>query len=151
MVDKILTPGLRVTVKLQPDQDLRSRKVRGTVVSPSQPRTETGVYWGYTVRIAKSLSDIFTKSPYSDGYDLTIGTSDKGESLHNIEKESLSYNHGLIVYGGLQGLEAALENDDKLDVDDPSLLFDQYMNVVPNQGTREFTIIVLCGKLHTYL
>lgn len=105
-------------------------------MSPSQPRQETGVYWGYNVRIAKSLSDIFTKSSYEDGYDLTIGTSDKGENLNNIEHKSLKFNHALIVYGGVQGLEAALENDDQLNADDPSLLFDQYLNIAPNQGKK---------------
>lgn len=134
LVDKILTPGLRVTVKLEPDQDLRSRKVRGKIVSPLLPRTETGVYWGYTVRIAKSLSDIFTKSPYENGYDLTIGTSDKGESVQSVESSSLRFDHALIVFGGVQGLEAALENDNHLNADDPSLLFDQYLNVAPTQG-----------------
>lgn len=138
LVDKILTPGLRVTVKLEPNQDLRSKKVRGKIVSPLQPRQETGVYWGYTVRIAKSLSDIFTKSEFSSGYDLTVGTSDKGKSINTIEKKSLKYNHALVVYGGVLGLEAALENDDNLDVDDPSLLFDEYINVVPNQGKTVF-------------
>lgn len=68
LVDKILTPGLRVTVKLEPEQDLKSKKIRGKIVSPQQPRAETGVYWGYTVRIAKSFSDIFTKAEYNDGY-----------------------------------------------------------------------------------
>ena len=29
-----------------------------------------------------------------------------------------------------------MENDDNLTVDDPSLLFDHYFNVVPNQGSR---------------
>lgn len=134
LVDKILTPGLRVTVKLEPNQDLRCKKIRGKIVSPLLPRLETGVYWGYTVRIAKSLSDIFTKSAYEDGYDMTIGTSDRGESLQNIDNKSIKFNHGLIVYGGVQGLEAALENDDNLNADDPSLLFDQYLNVVPGQG-----------------
>lgn len=134
LVDKILTAGLRVTVKLEPDQDLRSKKVRGKIVSPLLPRAETGVYWGYTVRIAKSLSDIFTKSPYEDGYNLTIGTSDKGESLQSVESNSLRFDHALVVFGGVQGLEAALENDNHLNADDPSLLFDQYLNVVPTQG-----------------
>lgn len=134
LVDKILTPGLRVTVKLEPDQDLRSRKIRGKIVSPLQPRLETGVYWGYNVRIAKSLSEIFTKSSYEDGYDLTVGTSDKGEKLQTIENKSLKFNHALVVYGGVQGLESALENDDNLDVEDPCLLFDQYLNVIPSQG-----------------
>lgn len=133
LVDKILTPGLRVTVKLE---SKNTKKIRGKIVSPSQPRAETGVYWGYTVRIAKSLSDIFTKSPYADGYDLTIGTSDRGESVHSVEKNSMPFDHALIVFGGLQGLEAALDSDDKLSVDDPSLLFDRYLNTVPNQGSR---------------
>lgn len=114
--------------------DLKSRKLKGVIVSPSEPRNDTGVYWGYTVRIAKSLSDVFLKSPYENGYDLTIGTSDKGDIIHDVEKESLTYNHALIVYGGLQGLESALESDDKLDVEDPSLLFDHYLNTVPCQG-----------------
>lgn len=129
-----MTPGLRVTVKL--DSEKQTKKMRGKIVSPSQPRAETGVYWGYTVRIAKSLSDIFTKSPYPDGYDVTIGTSDKGENVHSVEKGSIPFDHALIVFGGLQGLEGALDSDDKLNVDDPSLLFDQYLNTVPNQGSR---------------
>lgn len=136
LVDKILTPGLRVTVKLESAQEKQTKKIRGKIVSPSQPRAETGVYWGYTVRIAKNLSDIFTKSPYPDGYDLTIGTSDKGEHIHSVEKSSLLFEHALIVFGGLQGLEAILDSDDKLNVDDPSLLFDKYLNTVPNQGSR---------------
>lgn len=138
LVDKILTPGLRVTVKLEPNQDLRSKKVRGKIVSPLQPRNETGVYWGYTVRIAKSFSDIFTKSEHSNGYDLTVGTSDKGTNINTIENKSFKFNHALIVYGGVLGLNSAIENDEHLDADDPSLLFDQYINVAPNQGRYHF-------------
>lgn len=134
LVDKILTPGLRVTVKLDPNQDLKSKKIRGKIVSPLQPRLETGVYWGYTVRIAKTFSDIFTKSVYANGYDLTVGTSDKGTNIHSVESKSIKFNHALVVYGGVLGLGAALENDDDLNVDDPSLLFDEYINVAPNQG-----------------
>lgn len=134
LVDKILTPGLRVTVKLEPNQDLKSRKIRGKIVSPLQPRLETGVYWGYTVRLAKSFSDIFTKSEYEDGYDLTIGTSDKGANIHDVERGSLKFGRALVVYGGILGLEAAVENDEQLDTNDPSLLFTEYLNVAPNQG-----------------
>lgn len=86
------------------------------------------------MRVARSLSDVFLKSPYENGYDLTIGTSDKGDTIHDVENDSLSFNHALIIYGGLQGLESALECDDKLDVDDPSLLFNHYLNTVPGQG-----------------
>lgn len=40
------------------------------------------------------------------------------------------------MFGGLQGLEAALENDDNLNVEDASLLFDHYLNTLPEQGSR---------------
>lgn len=46
------------------------------------------------------------------------------------------YKHALVVFGGLQGLEAAIENDDELNVEDPSLLFDYYLNTCPKQGCR---------------
>lgn len=40
------------------------------------------------------------------------------------------------MFGGLQGLEAALENDPTLNADDPELLFDYYLNTLPNQGSK---------------
>lgn len=113
-----------------------SRKQRGTLVSPDEPRRETGVYWGYQVRIAHSLSEIFTKSPYESGYDMTVGTSDRGTNVQEVPNKSLDFNHILIVFGGLQGLEEALANDEKLTVDEPEMLFDQYVNVLPKQGSR---------------
>ncbi|EDW74506.1 uncharacterized protein Dwil_GK21364 [Drosophila willistoni] len=135
LVDKAIEPGVRVTVKMdQPNE--AQRKQRGTLVSPDEPRRETGVYWGYQVRIAHSLSEIFTKSPYDSGYDVTLGTSDRGKNVHEVPAKSFSYNHLLIVFGGLQGLESALSNDEKLTVDDPELLFDHYVNVLPRQGSR---------------
>ncbi|XP_016929818.2 putative methyltransferase C9orf114 [Drosophila suzukii] len=135
MVDKAIEPGVRVTVKMEP-QNESSRKQRGTLVSPDEPRRETGVYWGYQVRIAHSLSEIFTKSPYDSGYDVTLGTSDRGTNVHDVPSQSYSFKHMLIVFGGLQGLESALANDEKLTVDDPELLFDHYVNVLPRQGSR---------------
>ncbi|KAH8345460.1 hypothetical protein KR084_001726, partial [Drosophila pseudotakahashii] len=135
LVDKAIEPGVRVTVKMEPQSE-GSRKQRGTLVSPDEPRRETGVYWGYQVRIAHSLSEIFTKSPYDSGYDVTLGTSDRGTNVHEVPSQSYSFKHMLIVFGGLQGLESALANDEKLTVDDPEVLFDHYVNVLPRQGSR---------------
>ncbi|XP_053674231.1 putative methyltransferase C9orf114 [Anopheles nili] len=135
-IDTVLEPNLRVTLKLPAGADLKSKKIHAKVVPPSQPRQETGIYWGYTVRIANSLSQVFTKSPYRGGYDLTIGTSDRGSNVHEVEAKSLSYRHALIVFGGVLGLEPALENDNKLTVDTVEDLFDEYLNTVPMQGSR---------------
>lgn len=135
LVNKAVSPGVRVTVRLDSLNEIKAKKMKATVVSPDEPRRETGVYWGYTVRLAHSFSEIFTKSPYKDGYDLTLGTSDRGTSVTEIKAKSLHYNHLLIVFGGLKGLEAAVANDDKLNVE-PKLLFDHYLNVLPSQGSR---------------
>lgn len=49
---------------------------------------------------------------------------------------SLSVRHMLVVFGGLQGLEASLDADENLNVTDPSVLFDLYLNSCPGQGSR---------------
>lgn len=67
----------------------------------------------------------------------------------------LKYNHALIAFGGLQGLEEALENDNSLNTDNPSDLFDNYLNTLPGQGSRtirtEEAIIVTLAALRTKL
>lgn len=83
-------------------------------------------------------------------YDLTIGTSDRGSSIDELPDKQLKYNHALIVFGGLHGIEAALESDEQLKVDEASLLFNHYINVLPNQGSRtirteEAILIALSG------
>ncbi|KAL7376553.1 hypothetical protein ABVT39_010352 [Epinephelus coioides] len=133
-IDKQLQSGLRVTVKLNKMQNQESKLCKGMVVAPHLPRTEGGLYWGYTVRLASSLSAVFTESPHEDGYDLTIGTSERGS---NIDQTTLSpFKHLLVVFGGLQGLEASVDADQNLDVTDPSVLFDLYLNTCPSQGSR---------------
>lgn len=83
-------------------------------------------------------------------YDLTIGTSDKGSIIDELPDKQLNYNHTLIVFGGLHGIEAALESDEQLKVDEASLLFNHYINVLPSQGSRtirteEAILIALSG------
>ncbi|KAA8584404.1 hypothetical protein FQN60_008189 [Etheostoma spectabile] len=129
-IDKQLQSGLRVTVKLSKTQSSESKICKGAVVAPHLPRTEAGLYWGYSVRLASCLSAVFTESPYEEGYDLTIGTSERGSS---VDQTTL---HLLVVFGGLQGLEASVDTDQNLEVTDPSVLFDLYLNTCPNQGSR---------------
>lgn len=68
------------------------------------------------------------------------------------ELESPPFKNMLIMFGGLQGLEAALESDESLAVDEPQLLFDHYINVLPNQGSRtirtEEAILISLAAFH---
>lgn len=136
LVDKCLQPYVRVTVKLIPNSDV-SKRQKGIIVSPSTPKKESGIYWGYTVRNAESINEIFTKCPYPGGYDLKIGTSDKGINVDQTDHNRLkNYKHALICFGGVHGLEAALEADQNIEENNPSSLFDIYLNTCPNQGSR---------------
>ena len=63
-----------------------------------------------------------------------IGTSEKGEDVDSVDVKS--FKNLLIVIGGVGGLEAAIEADKGLDISDPKELFDLYVNVCPNQGSR---------------
>ncbi|KAM3599701.1 uncharacterized protein V6R79_010088 [Siganus canaliculatus] len=133
-IDKQLKSGLRVTVKLNETRNQESKLYKGVVVAPHTPRTEGGLYWGYSVRLASCISAVFTESPFEEGYDVTIGTSERGS---NVDQTTLSpFKHLLVVFGGLQGLEASVDVDQNLDVTDPSVLFDHYLNTCPGQGSR---------------
>lgn len=140
-----IEPHTRVTVKLghtSSDGDT----ISGLPVSPETPREEAGYYWGYSVRQAASLSAIFTECPFDGGYDISVGTSERGKPLQSlIDDESSpthvqpSWKHLIVVFGGVAGLEAAFQADSELQsagVSQAEEVFDSWINLVPNQGSR---------------
>ena len=190
IVDLPLRAGARVTLamgasrpgKLAPPpaaMALASAAPRGglpaTLARPGAPRDEGGLYWGYTVRLARSLAEVVSGSPHdrergertvaggggsgggSGGYDLTIGTSERGVDAREAVPRALRgvggvsqqqqqqqqqqqsrakhlphgpppFQHALVVFGGPAGLEAA-------DAGAPSM-FDVWVNTCPGQGSR---------------
>ncbi|KAJ9083061.1 hypothetical protein DSO57_1038443 [Entomophthora muscae] len=130
-IDKCLKPGTRVTVELNEGewdaQQVKRAHLFGKVVSPRRPREAHGIYWGYQVRLATR-----------GGYDLKIGTSERGKSIDTASSEIPQFNHLLLVLGGVQGIEAAVDADQSLDLsaEESSSLFDFWLNTCPNQGSR---------------
>lgn len=131
----------RITVRF-PDS---SSVEHADAVLPSTPRTESGYYWGYYVRRARSLTDVFTECPFDGGYDLSFGTSERGAPLSHILGENsshlLGYKHLLVVFGGIAGIESAVRNDWQLKEigvrpGQAEKLFDFWVNLLPGQGSR---------------
>ena len=60
--------------------------IAARIVPPSTPTSESGLYWGYQVRLADSLAAVFSESPYAaeGGYDVSIGTSERGTPVEGI-------------------------------------------------------------------
>lgn len=160
--------GTRVTLKFGsseppaswPDlsaDDFADLEVEAT--SQDEPRTQGGYYWGFSIRKAKGISDVFSESPYleDEGYDVNIGTSERGLPLNSIFPDPTSssarstpategfdgklpenFKHLLLVFGGVQGLEPAVASDPALDLTKETAheLFDLWVNLVPGQGSR---------------
>ena len=57
-------------------------------MSPSTPRTELGFAWGFTVREASSISKVLLDCPFEGGYDLTIGTSERGRDIAQLASDA---------------------------------------------------------------
>ncbi|KAH7316553.1 putative RNA methyltransferase [Stachybotrys elegans] len=137
-IDEKIPPKTRVTLKM-PDDESETPEC----VHPDAPRTEGGYYWGYNVRRCASLSAVFTECPYESGYDLSIGTSERGNPASQVFPYSkrVNFTHLLMVFGGPRGLEYAAMNDaelDKMGIKGPRTkeLFDHWVDVLPNQGSK---------------
>jgi methyltransferase len=157
-VQDAIPASARVTLKFNSDAekasvDPKAKEIRAEAVNPDEPREESGYYWGYNVRRAGSLSAVFEECTYDDGYDITIGTSERGiplESLysdiadkneggHGNESVVGQFKHLLIVFGGIAGLEVAVKNDPQLQelgVKEAKDVFDRWVNLCPGQGSR---------------
>ncbi|KAI6176896.1 hypothetical protein M3Y97_00848500 [Aphelenchoides bicaudatus] len=129
--ERVLPPKTRVTLKLH-ETSTEEKHLRGQLISPASIRQNDGIYWGYTVRIAKSLSDIVSKP-----YDIVIGTSERGKPIQELDiNKDEEHNKVLIIFGGLDGLELALKCDKTIDENNPADLFQYYVNSLPDQGSR---------------
>lgn len=139
-IREAIPPKTRVTLRLAP-----ASFAGAEAVDPAVPRTEAGYYWGYQLRQCSSLSAVFTESAYADGYDVSIGTSERGmptsQAFPRATTSTLDFQHLLVVLGGPRGLEYAAMND--ADLADVGIgkanvrdAFDHWVNVLPGQGTR---------------
>ena len=144
-----IPPNTRVTLKFPEtttSSDLQSQDLVAEAVAPSIPREEAGYYWGYTIRAASALSSVFTESPFPGGYDLTFGTSERGVPISSLTTHQAldkapipEFNHLLIAFGGVAGLESAAKYDDELKgigMVEPEGLFDYWIDLCPGQGSR---------------
>lgn len=128
-----IKPGVRVTVKFDDEQNCAA-------VKPTEPREKHGIYWGYSTRLAKTLSEVFSGCPYPGGYDFLVGNGmDKAPPLSDgtLKKK---FKHLLVVFGGSHGgIEACVEADETLSTKgrDAATLFDLWVNLSYTQGCKQ--------------
>lgn len=98
-----LQPGMRVTLHMgeSPDNqtlDDGSEVLNAEVVSPDEPRRAAGLYWGYTTRIARGISAVFSECPFQVCLCFTsqitrtiVGDRSSSQSLQQLECCAFGY------------------------------------------------------------
>lgn len=119
----------------------------GQVIPQGSPKQHDGLYWGYKVRLASSLSAIWTESPHEIGYDVTVGTSEKGSSIEQPNFKFPKFRHMVIVFGGSGGIEKAVEKDATVKHMQADKMFDKWYNLLPHQGLSSVRTeeAIFCG------
>lgn len=115
--------GSRVTVEvLEVEPRLRGRL---------RSRREVGEYWGYRVRVSKSLGELLTRRRF----DLSIATSRRGrlllEVIEPIRERWTSAERVLIAFGSPRMGLAEILREEGLTLED---VFDFTVNTIPGQG-----------------
>lgn len=179
-IDKLIQKDLRVTVQLQDapyTSECPGKYLMGKVVSPKMPSEKYGLYWGYTVRTAQSISKVFEQCPFGV-YDLSIGMSRKGKSVNEVldtfnmtdksegltdknhshsNTNSTPFKHLLLVFGGTKGIEDAIDGDEEMKVngEDAHQIFDFWINSCEHQGSRtirtEESILITLSVLKQWI
>ena len=70
------------------------------------------------------------------GYDLTVGTSERGSVQPAAELHLPDFRHLLVAFGGPKGLEDAFQRDPTVSGTSPRDAFSMYFNTCPDQGSR---------------
>lgn len=137
-IGRELPIGTRVTLRMPKEG---ANKRLGSMVAPRVPREEAGLYWGYSVRVARGLAAVWSECPHAAGYDLAIGASEQGAPVHGAAEQGRPlprFEHLLVVFEGAEGIGAAVAADETLDefAEDLGSLFDRFLDLGPPRASR---------------
>ncbi|CAD6188132.1 unnamed protein product [Caenorhabditis auriculariae] len=126
-----LPPGTRVTVEIK-NMDEDAKRYRGSLSSAAKVRQKTGQYWGYSVRIVTSLQETIDRSKY-----LTVaGVSPRGIPIGQFDVCVLNKPKILLVFGGISGVDAAVESEELAEWKRAEDAFDVLLATTASNGSR---------------
>ncbi|PAV88064.1 hypothetical protein WR25_20313 [Diploscapter pachys] len=127
-----LPAGTRITVHIRNLNDAQKR-YRGTLSSPAEVQKRTGIYWGYTIRLAKSLEHAIDRQKY----DVIVGVQEENSKpIRKFETCILNRPKILLVFGGVDSLNAAIERDEGMEAKSAEEVFDQIVFGLETKGAR---------------
>ncbi|GMS87938.1 hypothetical protein PENTCL1PPCAC_10113, partial [Pristionchus entomophagus] len=127
-----LPAGTRITVEMGPPETDGARRFRGKITSAKRAAAATGQYWGYSVRIAKRIGEVIDH----DKYDCIIGTSPNGARAAELEVDTMKHSNILVVFGGIEGVDAAIEGDEAYEQTSAEEAFTLLLRPFVSNGSR---------------
>ncbi|CEF67972.1 Putative RNA methyltransferase family and Nucleic acid-binding, OB-fold domain-containing protein [Strongyloides ratti] len=128
-----LPKNTRISVKLNNIDKPNDKYYKGNLTNPRTIRETDGLYWGYSVEIMKSLSEVL-----KNDYDNKIVVTENGErpqrARFTVTKQKT--NNILVVFGGFNGITTALESDKMLASKNLGDLFDNCVTCLPDSGSN---------------
>jgi predicted SPOUT superfamily RNA methylase MTH1 len=101
---------------------------------------------------------VFDGCPFDGGYDLKIGTSERGDVTVDDKTFSVpSFKHSIVFFGGVAGIEECVDADENLKIpgSDSRKLFDMWVNTCPFQGSRtirtEEAVLISLARLSPFV
>lgn len=102
-----LPPYTRVTVEIKNLND-QAKLYRGSITNGSAVTKETGQYWGYSVRLMTGLQKVLEGKKF----DVVAGVSPRGKLASQMDVCILNKPKILLVFGGVAGVDAAVESEE---------------------------------------
>lgn len=102
-----LPPYTRVTVEIK-NLTEQCKLYRGSITSGATVTRETGLYWGYSVRLMTGLQKVLQAKKF----DIVAGVSPRGKLASQMDVCILNKPKILLVFGGVAGVDAAVESEE---------------------------------------
>lgn len=116
--------------------------------------SEAALVWAHLRRaLAILTASDWASFQLQGGYDLLVGTSERGSVCEAKKLKLPKFRHALIAFGGPKGLEDAAAKDPALQGRLADQLFGAWINTCPGQGSRtirtEEAILLSMGFLQS--
>ncbi|EFO93341.1 hypothetical protein GCK72_008665 [Caenorhabditis remanei] len=102
-----LPPYTRVTVEIK-NLTEQCKLYRGSITNGAAVTRETGQYWGYSVRLLTGLQKVLEGKKF----DMVAGVSPRGKLATEMNVCILNKPKILLVFGGVAGVDAAVESEE---------------------------------------
>ncbi|CAL2038109.1 unnamed protein product [Caenorhabditis brenneri] len=102
-----LPPYTRVTVEIK-NLNEQCKLYRGSITSGAAVTRESGQYWGYSVRLMTGLQKVLEGKKF----DVVAGVSPRGKLASQMDVCILNKPKILLVFGGVAGVDAAVESEE---------------------------------------